>query len=92
MKFQQLFLILTFVSGLAGHNRECGRKIKVKDSTSPVMRIFGGKKVENSWPWLVALFDRRSQHFFCAGNLISFKHVVSGELSIYVKKKVFEFW
>lgn len=42
-------------------------------------RIFGGEKAEKGeFPWLVALFHREVDIFFCSGSLISNKHVLSG--------------
>lgn len=49
-----------------------------------VSRIFGGVKVrkgkcrKTEVPWLVALYNRQYGRFFCAGSLISEKHILSG--------------
>lgn len=40
----------------------------------------GNKTVRGEWPWLVALELKPDGMFFCAGTLISEKHVLSGEL------------
>lgn len=45
-------------------------------------RIFGADKLtkdEFKFPWLVALHHRFLRSFFCAGSLISEKHVLSGK-------------
>lgn len=42
--------------------------------------IFGGEEVSrNAWPWLVAFHNRLKKKFFCAGSLITEKHVLSGK-------------
>jgi Trypsin len=53
---------------------ECGKRSLV------VGTVLGGDEArKNSWPWLAALFNRRYDNFFCAGSLISRKHVLSGK-------------
>jgi secreted trypsin-like serine protease len=78
MNFQESFLIfVAFFEALAlskiDSNR-CGSRHTV------VGTIYGGDRANrNSWPWLVALFDRKNERFFCAGSLISEKHILSGK-------------
>lgn len=43
--------------------------------------IIGGRNLERaSWPWMVALLEKSSGTFFCAGTLISKTKVVSGKV------------
>lgn len=73
MKFLLIFLI--FVAFTKAKNREnCGRR------SGFIENSFGGEEVRrNSWPWLVAFVYWQNEKFFCAGNLISEKHVLSGD-------------
>ena len=43
--------------------------------------IVGGRKVEkrSKWPWLVAFVYSEGSEFFCAGSLISKRHVLGGK-------------
>lgn len=44
--------------------------------------VVGGKEVKRGhWPFLVALLLLKNDAFFCGGNLISSKHVLSGKLN-----------
>lgn len=53
----------------------CGKRL------SAIGTVYGGKEVQrNDWPFLVAFMNRQTEKFFCAGNLISEKHVLSGKL------------
>lgn len=58
-----LCLVSQYVQADSG---ECGR---ISDSLQDA----------NSFPWTVELVNRRTNLFFCAGSLISSKHVLSGE-------------
>lgn len=52
-------------------------------SSSFATRIFGGVETEkNEFPWLVAIHHRAARSFFCAGSLISAKHVLSGKIKL----------
>lgn len=45
-------------------------------------RIFGGDDVDDNrmdWPWLVAFVESSLNKFFCAGSLISKRHVLAGK-------------
>lgn len=73
-----LFLLISCVSTEISY--KCGQQ-----GNSMSTRIFGGEKIvksSNTFPWLVALHDRRGDNFFCAGSLISEKHVLSGQLIV----------
>jgi secreted trypsin-like serine protease len=78
MKFKEFFAIFTtfccvFVQGQEREN--CGRKF------SATGQVIGGRKVQsNEWPWLVALIYWPKNKFFCGGNLVSSKHVISGKI------------
>lgn len=42
-----------------------------------VANVVGGDKAaKNEWPWLVAFDKIPEEKFFCAGSLVSFKHVL----------------
>lgn len=59
---------------------KCGkiRKIKI-NKTDFLDRVFGGTELSSvEYPWIVALQNRLTRSFFCAGSLISSKHVLSG--------------
>lgn len=52
-----------------------------------VATIFGGERVEKGeWPWMVAFIHRKEEVFFCAGSLVSKKHILSGEAVILQNK------
>jgi secreted trypsin-like serine protease len=45
--------------------------------------IYGGKEVKRGeWPWIVAFAYKPRNTFFCGGNLISNKHILSGKKKI----------
>jgi hypothetical protein len=53
---------------------KCGKRLAASGN------IWGGDHTSlNSWPWLVALHHSPKGTFFCAGSLITAKHVASGE-------------
>lgn len=76
MRLREILIILLAISGVCVGRAsrkvpQCGKR-SVFDGN-----IFGGDHTEvNAWPWLVAL--RHNDVFFCAGSLVSTKHVVSG--------------
>lgn len=78
MIFKHLSVVFAFLNSfscLPMIKSTCGKRL------SAVGTVFGGKEVQKSdWPWLVAFINRQTDIFFCAGNLISNKHVLSGEL------------
>lgn len=42
--------------------------------------VFGGSAVtEGEWPWVVSLFEKRGDQFFCSANLISHQHLLTGK-------------
>jgi Trypsin len=77
--YKMLFVVLTFtslicVNAIPRTSTICGSRRSVTGT------VFGGNEVKkNSWPWLVALFNRKNEKFFCAGSLISKRHVLSGD-------------
>jgi secreted trypsin-like serine protease len=78
MNFKESFLFIAAIFKVFAlskiDNNHCGSRHTV------VGTIYGGDRANrNSWPWLVALFDRKNEKFFCAGSLISEKHVLSGK-------------
>lgn len=57
-------------------NEECGKRKGFIETS------FGGQNTrKNEWPWLVALFYRETEVFFCGGSLLSRKHVMSGQFN-----------
>lgn len=77
MRIKIVSLILAFaVLGLPEvKSHQCGQK------RGFVGTVFGGKATKKGdWPWMVAFTRRPEDIFFCSGNLISKKHVLSGEL------------
>lgn len=81
MKISEVFVALVtvcFIFELAEANLENCKASRI------VNRIFGGVKVrkgkcrKTEVPWLVALYNRQYGRFFCAGSLISEKHILSG--------------
>jgi secreted trypsin-like serine protease len=70
-----LAILISFLFYLRADDDECG------DGPSNVdVRIIGGtQSKKDDWPWLVAFFGRVAGNFFCAGSLISDKHVLTGE-------------
>lgn len=55
-------------------NLECG-----KVSFSVGLAIGGRETERGQWPFLVALFNFEENQFFCGGNLISSKNVLTGK-------------
>lgn len=79
-KFVLLFVIFVCWVNFVQAKSECGVPNLVL-----VSKIFGGEqsvKEEFSFPWLVALYHRFARTFFCAGSLISEKHVLSGKTGL----------
>lgn len=81
MKFKELFTIFVtacILLELAEANLENCQASR----TYITSRVFGGQRLRKEKievPWLVALYKRRYGKFFCAGSLISEKHVLSGK-------------
>lgn len=94
MEFLRYFTIVLFslilnVSGSSKHGN-CGGNYSSEN------RVFGGEVVQKNsfeFPWLVALHHRIMESFFCAGSLISNKHVLTGRIKLKLKSKVqFQFF
>jgi secreted trypsin-like serine protease len=65
--------VLHLVAGQTSRDVECGKRLESAGL------IYGGKAtVKGSWPWLVAFTYRSNGEFFCAGSLVSKRHVVTG--------------
>lgn len=65
-------------------NFTCGKRI------AAVGNVWGGvATIVNSWPWVVTLQHLTAQgnKFFCAGSLVSDKHIVSGT---YVVQRIYK--
>lgn len=57
-------------------NRQCGR------ISLNVGLVVGGRETKRGeWPFLAALFLRQTVQFFCAGNLVTTQHVLTGKMS-----------
>jgi hypothetical protein len=78
MKIFDIFAsLIAFFAALADGNPP---KLKCGISRIGAGNVWGGVDSQPyAWPWLVALRLKENNQFFCAGNLISAKHIVSGE-------------
>lgn len=75
VKIVSLILASAILAFPAVISQQCGQK------RGFVGTVFGGKTTKKGdWPWMVAFTRRPEDVFFCSGNLISKKHVLSGEL------------
>lgn len=73
----RIFLIGVLLGAFAAMAPDCGRSNEV------VGLIYNGEKsTSGDWPWIVALFYRPANSFFCSGSLVSEKHLLSGEYII----------
>lgn len=69
-----LFVIKVVNCGLIERVVACGQR------NGSIGTIFGGAETQKGeWPWLVPFYHRPTNNFFCAGTLISEKHVLSGK-------------
>lgn len=68
-------LILVFSTFLDRTNaQECG----TQKGVYPL--VYGGTYVNSGqWPWIVPLFYKHNDAFFCNSNLISAQHLITGE-------------
>jgi secreted trypsin-like serine protease len=54
--------------------RDCGKRL------APRAFVYNGKQAKPySWPWLAAFTYRDNDEYFCAGSLVSKRHVVTGQ-------------
>lgn len=89
MRLNQLFVILIAtcafhsVSGQVQIEKpKCGVQ-----RSSIQSRIFGGEKLEKDefkFSWLVGFYQKSAKTYFCAGSLISAKHVLSGKTRCFI--------
>lgn len=71
-----IIIVSKIVKGIPSYVGYCG----TQNETSNI-RIFGGEEIQkekNEFPWVVSFHLRTQETFFCAGSLISDKHVLSG--------------
>lgn len=73
-----ILVLLTFSPELLGRNiKNCGRKI-----SGTGLVVNGTASKAHYWPWMVALLNLDEDYkFFCAGNLVTTKNVISGEFT-----------
>ncbi|CAH1715072.1 unnamed protein product [Chironomus riparius] len=77
------FWILIVCLKSTATQESCGRQ------QSAHQLIYGGSAVtEGEWPWVVSLFLKRNDQFFCSGNLISHQHVLTAAHCIYGKQSL----
>lgn len=60
------------------------KSLKCGERSGFVGNVWGGRpSTVNSWPWIVAFqyLTAKRNKFFCAGSLVSDKHIVSGVIS-----------
>lgn len=76
-RFSFIYLLICVVDAQSFEPKVCGKRKGVTGTS------FGGTQVKKGeWPWLVAFTQRYEKEFFCGGNLIGRKHVLSGMMSI----------
>lgn len=67
----------------------------VLNAVCVVHGIYGGEKLSKNdveFPWLVAFHHKSLDQFFCAGSLISAKHVLSGTFKFAFFIQMTNFW
>lgn len=76
---RELFLLAIAIScAVILKAEECGN---VKYSSE---LIYGGNYTKrDQWPWLSSLHDVDSDEFFCGSTLISARHILTGEWTIF---------
>jgi secreted trypsin-like serine protease len=68
------FLVCAFLL-MYGYKSDCGRRLAGEGN------VWGGKHSKiNSWPWLVTIYDKRTNKFLCSGSLFKSNYVITGEL------------
>lgn len=78
-----IFVVITCLALIRGDNRnfKCGVQRTVLGN-----KLFGAEefnsKEDLDFPWVVGLHQRKLETFFCAGSLVSDRHVLSGDLVI----------
>jgi hypothetical protein len=74
MKLILISIIAYLVILDPGYAQECGK------TRSPDGLIYGGKYIKpGQYPWIVPLFYKHNNAFFCNSNLISAQHSLTGE-------------
>jgi secreted trypsin-like serine protease len=69
-----LLFVLTVQVYFVNANDPCGQRGGVGGL------IYGGEEVKRGdWPWTVAFVHKTKNTFFCGGNLVSSKHVLSSK-------------
>ena len=84
MRFKILLVVFVVVCETLGDkfpmNQTCGLKESSSEPLSFGPGTYGVAETKKSeWPWLVAFIYWPESKFFCAGSLISEKHVLSGK-------------
>lgn len=74
-----IFILLTIFS-LPSKGQKCGQFLY-----NSGLIVNGDDIVRGEFPFLIALWMLRDQSFFCAGNLISQRHAVTGKSSFFFK-------
>ena len=67
------FFILFFVNFSFLNAEECGNSLAASG-----LVVKGEKVVRGEFPFLIALFKRVDDRFFCGSNLISKRHALTG--------------
>lgn len=86
-KIVSLIIIVSKITkGIPSYEGYCGTQHEMSSN-----RIFGGEVIQkenNEFPWVVSFHLRAKETFFCAGSLISDRHVLSGMIKPHVCAKI----
>jgi secreted trypsin-like serine protease len=74
-------VLLTVVSREAAGQNQCAK------AGHSSFIVDGKISLPGKWPFMVALFNTTNQRFFCAGSLVSFRHVLTAAHCIHLKEK-----
>jgi len=79
-----LFKLISIACFCQGFPARCG----IAKKAGGLISGGQGASERNQFPWLVALVDKTNQNHFCAGNLVSEKHVLTAAHCIQNKHEI----